>query len=76
MQGKKDYQEKLFTNFLLSDRVPEENFYCRLKDALDLHFLYSLTKDFYGSSGQKSIDPFILERYFAEGGVVHRLLLL
>jgi len=34
MQGKKDYQEKLFTNFQLSERVPKENFYRRLKEAL------------------------------------------
>ena len=27
MQGKKDYQEKLFTHFQLNDRVPKENFY-------------------------------------------------
>ena len=39
MQGKKDYQEKLFTHFQLSDRIPEENFYRRLKESLDLHFL-------------------------------------
>jgi hypothetical protein len=31
MQGKKDYQEKLFTHFQLSDRIPETNFYRRLK---------------------------------------------
>ncbi len=36
MQGKKTYQEKLFTNFLLSDRVPEQNFYRHLKGVLDL----------------------------------------
>ncbi len=36
MQGKKDYQEKLFLNFKLSDRVPKENFYRRLKDILNL----------------------------------------
>ncbi|MFN4763644.1 transposase [Gillisia sp. Q332] len=56
MQGKKDYQEKLFTSFRLSDRVPKENFYRRLKEALDLDFLYPLTQKFYGESGQKSID--------------------
>ena len=27
MQGKKQYQEKLFTNFHLSERIPSENFY-------------------------------------------------
>ena len=59
MQGKKTYQEKLFNHFHLSDRVPLNNFYRRLKEVLDFHFLYSLTKDFYGSSGQKSIDPVV-----------------
>ncbi|MGB5404557.1 MAG: IS1182 family transposase [Robiginitalea sp.] len=59
MQGKKKYQEKLFTDFRLSDRIPKENFYRRLKEALDLEFLYPLTKGFYGQSGQKSIDPVV-----------------
>ena len=59
MQGKKDYQEKLFNNFQLSNRVPETNFYRRLKRVLDLHFLYMLTKNYYGESGQKSIDPVV-----------------
>ncbi len=59
MQGKKTYQEKLFNHFQLSDRVPLNNFYRRLKEVLDLHFLYNLTKEYYGSSGQKSIDPLV-----------------
>ena len=36
MQGKKDYQEKLFANFQLSQRVREHNFYRRLSEVLDL----------------------------------------
>lgn len=59
MQGKKVYQEKLFSNFQLSQRVPKENFYRRLKEVLDLSFLYQLTKPCYGSCGQKSIDPVV-----------------
>ena len=59
MQGKKDYQEKLFTHFQLSDRIPVENFYRRLKAVLDLSFLYKLTKGYYGTCGQKSIDPVV-----------------
>src|SRR5690606_12091503 len=39
MQGKKNYQEKLFTSFKLSDRVSKENFYRRLKEVLNLDFL-------------------------------------
>ena len=59
MQGKKDYQEKLFNSFQLSERVPGNNFYRRLKSAIDLDFLYPLTKGYYGESGQKSIDPVV-----------------
>lgn len=59
MQGKKDYQEKLFAHFQLSDRIPKHNFYRRLKAVLDLGFLYPLTKGYYGESGQKSIDPVV-----------------
>ena len=53
MQGKKEYQEKLFVNFRLSERVPKENFYRRLKETLDLSYLHKLTKKYYGTEGQK-----------------------
>ena len=59
MQGKKEYQEKLFAHFQLSERIPTDNFYRRLKAVLHLDFLYPLTKPYYGSSGQKSIDPIV-----------------
>ncbi len=59
MQGKKQYQEKIFSHFQLSDRISETNFYRRLKGVLDLDFLYPLTKHYYGESGQKSIDPVV-----------------
>ena len=59
MQGIKVYQEKLFNSFSLSSRVPEANFYRRLKEACNFDFLYDLTRDFYGHSGQKSIDPVV-----------------
>jgi len=59
MQGKKLYQEKMFTSFQLSDHVPKTNFYRRLKSELDLDYLYDLTSPYYGSCGQKSIDPVV-----------------
>ncbi len=52
MQGKKHFTEKLFISFQLSDRVSEDNFYRRLKDLLDLHWLYKETKSYYGTEGQ------------------------
>jgi len=59
MQGKKHYQEKLFTSFQLSDRVPADNFYRRLKEVLDLQWLYKATTKYYGTEGQSSIDPVV-----------------
>lgn len=67
MQGKKDYSEKLFTSFQLSERVPEENFYRRLKDVLDLQYIRQLTTPFYGSCGQKSIDPEVFMKLMLVG---------
>jgi transposase len=59
MQGKKHYAEKLFTTFQLSDHVPADNFYRRLKESLDLQWLYKSTKNYYGREGQQSIDPVV-----------------
>ena len=59
MQGKKQYQEKLFTSFHLSQRISENNFYRQLKGCLNLDYLYPLTKSYYGSCGQKSLDPVV-----------------
>ncbi len=59
MQGKKHYTEQLFKSFQLSQRVPEDNFYRRLKGLLDLQWLYKETKKYYGTEGQQSIDPVV-----------------
>lgn len=67
MQGKKRYSEKLFTSFQLSAYVPSDNFYRRLKDVLELHWLYKATQTYYGSEGQKSIDPVVFFKVIVIG---------
>jgi transposase len=67
MQGKKTYSEKLFTSFQLSDRIPEENFYRRLKDATDFRFMRAMTSAYYGDCGQKSIDPEVFMKIMLVG---------
>ena len=59
MQGKKHYTEKLFSSFQLSEYVPKENFYRRLREQLELKFIYSLTIHLYGSTGNPGIDPVV-----------------
>jgi transposase len=67
MQGKKDHQEKLFIQFQLSNHVPADNFYRRLKTLLNLDFLYQSTSKYYGKEGQKSIDPLIFMKLMLVG---------
>ena len=59
MQGKKLFQEKLFNSFQLSERVPPENFYRRLKETLELEFLRQRTRHLYGDTGNPRIDPVV-----------------
>jgi transposase len=59
MQGRKQYTEKLFTQFQLSEWVPQDNFYRRLKEHLDIRFLYHTTARYYGREGNESIDPVV-----------------
>lgn len=67
MQGKKQYAEKLFTSFQLSNHVPVDNFYRRLKGVLDLQWLYKATAGYYGTEGQKSIDPVVFFKLILMG---------
>ncbi|MCP4976218.1 MAG: IS1182 family transposase [Maribacter sp.] len=67
MQGRKNYTEKLFLSFRLSDRVPEDNLYRRLRETLDLGFLYKDTKELYGRTGNPSIDPVVFFKLLLTG---------
>src|SRR3569832_2315522 len=67
MKGKKTHQEKLFIQFQLSDYVPADNFYRRLKSLLNLDFLYQSTSKHYGKEGQKSIDPVVFMKLMLVG---------
>ncbi|WP_211341866.1 transposase [Ulvibacterium marinum] len=67
MQGRKNYTEKLFLSFRLSDRVPKDNFYRRLRETLDLSFLYRDTEELYGRTGNPSIDPVVFFKLLITG---------
>ena len=59
MQGRKIFEDEKKLFFSLSAHVPEHNFYRRLKQQLDLDFLYELTEEYYGRCGQQSIDSVV-----------------
>ena len=67
MQGTKQYSEKLFLSFRLSERIPKENFYRRLKETLDLSHLRKTTAHYYGTEGQKSIDTEVFFKFMLIG---------
>ena len=44
-----------------------DNFYRRLKEQLDLQWLYKSTKNYYGREGQQSIDPVVFFKLILVG---------
>ena len=60
MMGRKTYQEKMFYNFSLSERVPEDHFLRKVAKVVDLSFVRKLVKPYYSYTGQPSIDPIVL----------------
>ncbi|MCD8529143.1 MAG: transposase, partial [Chitinophagales bacterium] len=59
MQGRKKYQPKTMYLVQLHSLVPENNFYRKLDETLNLGFLYEQTAACYGTEGQSSIDPVV-----------------
>ena len=47
--------------------MSEDNFYRRLKEAIDLSWLYKATAKYYGTEGQVSIDPVVFFRLMLIG---------
>jgi transposase len=54
-------------SFQLSERIPKDNFYRRLRDTLDLQSIYSDTQDLYGRTGNPSIDPVVFFKLMLTG---------
>jgi transposase len=46
----------------LEDLVPDDNFYRRLQEKLDLSFVRDLVEDLYAASGRPSVDPEVFFR--------------
>src|SRR3990170_3416776 len=59
MQGKKQLQPKMLYTITLEQMVPADNFYRRLKNVIELNWLYKATEKYYGHEGQESIDPVV-----------------
>ena len=60
MMGSKVYQEKMFYDFFLRQRVPEDHFLRKVAKVVDLSFVRDLLKPYYSYTGQPSVDPMVL----------------
>src|SRR5512140_2213100 len=60
MMGKKEPEAKLFYQFSLEERVPEDHLLRRVAQTVDLSFVRRLTERFYSHTGQPSIDPVVI----------------
>ena len=57
----------MFVSFQLSNAVPADNIYRRLKELIDFSFMYKATSRYYGEEGQKSIDPVVFIKLMLVG---------
>jgi len=63
VQGKKHYQDRFFSTVNLAAMIPKNHVQVRLDRALDLSFIYELTKGLYcADNGRPSIDPVLFFR--------------
>jgi len=67
MLGKKVFSPKLMYNINLDLLVPEDDFYRKVESLLDLRFIYKLSKEKYGKSGNPSLDPVVFFKIMLYG---------
>ena len=67
MVGRQQSPDKTGTSLTLEGLVPKDNFYHRLKQVLDLTFLYPAVEPYYGKCGQQSIDPVVFFKLLLVG---------
>ena len=60
MLGRKTFQPKLFYQFSIEERVPQDHLLRRVASVVDLAFVRRLTARFYSHTGQPGIDPVVL----------------
>lgn len=62
MMGVKHLEPKMLYSVNIYDIVPEDNFYRKLSEILDLRFVYQECKTEYGKTGNPSVDPVVFFR--------------
>lgn len=64
MQGRKKFTPRLFYELSLDGLVPADNFYRRVNQELDLHFLYKSTQNIMEPKVRKVLIPSCFLRFY------------
>ena len=67
MQGKKEFEGRLFCDIDLMEVIGRDHLLVRLEGALDLGWIREATKDYYSHTGRPSVDPVALVKMMLIG---------
>ena len=67
MQGKKEFNQRIYYNINLDSLVPEDHFLKRLDKLVSFDFVRDITKSYYSHTGKPSIDPVVLVKMLLIG---------
>jgi len=67
VQGKKEFNQRIYYNINLDSLVPEDHFLKRLDGLVSFDFVRDITKDYYSHTGKPSIDPVVLVKMLLVG---------
>ncbi len=67
MQGKKEFNQRIYYNINLDSLVPEDHLLKRLDRLVSFDFVRNITRDYYSHTGKPSIDPVVLVKMLLVG---------
>ncbi len=67
MQGKKNFEPRLFYQISLADFVPQDHLLRKLEKVLDLDWIRKATREYYSHTGKPSVDPVVLVKMLLIG---------
>jgi transposase len=67
VQGKKEFNQRIYYNINLDSLVPDDHFLKRLESLVSLDFIRDITRDYYFHTGKPSIDQVVLVKMLLVG---------
>jgi len=67
VQGKKEFNQRIYYNINLDSLVPKDHFLKRLENLVSFDFVRDITRSYYSHTGKPSIDPVVLVKMLLVG---------